>query len=381
MKYFPLLWSGLWRKKTRTFLTLASIIVAFLLFGLLQGVNSAFDKGVAAARLDRLYVNSKVSFTEPLPFGHMAQIEAVKGVDLVSYSNWFGGYYQDPKNFVFSFAVDAERFFSLYPEIVLDPEQLKALINTRTGALVGIELAKKYGWKIGDRVPLKSQIWTHPDGTSDWFFDIVGIYDWPGDTNNASGFYFNYKYFDEGRAFGKGTIGWYIVHLTDVGKGPEVAAAIDKLFANSQDETKTQNEKENTQSFLRQFGDINFMVSSIIGAVFFALLFLTGNTMMQSIRERVPEFAVLKTLGFTDGGVLALVFGESILLCVSAALIGLGGATLMFPGMKAFVGVASLPPVVIGLGIFFALLLAFVIGIGPAMKVNRLSIVDSLMGR
>jgi putative ABC transport system permease protein len=381
MKYFPLLWSGLWRKKTRTWLTLASIVVAFLLFGMLQGVNAAFSHSVAASRLDRLYVQAKVSFIEPLPFGHMAQIETVKGIDAVGFGNWFGGYYQDPKNFVFSYAVDPERFFPLYPELVVDPEAVKALVNTRTGAIIGKELAKKYGWKIGDKVPLKSQIWTRSNGTSDWDFDVVGIFDWPGDSNQASAFYFNYKYFDEARVFSKGTVGWYIVHLTDITKGPEVAAAIDKMFANSPDETKTQNEKENTQSFLRQFGDINFMVSTVIGAVFFALLFLTGNTMMQSIRERIPEFAVLKTLGFSDAGVTALVLGESTLLCVFAALIGLGLSVLAFPFMKAAVGVASLPPQVILLGIGCAVLLAMIIGAIPALKVKRMSIVDSLAGR
>jgi putative ABC transport system permease protein len=381
MKYFPLLWSGLWRKRTRTWLTLASVTVAFLLFGLLQGVNAAFGHSVAASRLDRLYVQSKVSFTEPLPLAHLAQIETVPGVDKVSYANWFGGYFQEPKNFIFSYPVDAESFFSLYPELTIAPEQLQALINTRTGAIIGSELAKKYGWKVGDKIPLKSQIWTHPDGSYDWDFDIVGIFEWPGDTNQASSFYFNYKYFDEGRAFSKGSIGWYVVHLADISKATEVAASIDALFANSSDETKTQNEKENAQSFLRQFGDINFMVSAIIGAVFFALLFLTGNTMMQSIRERIPEFAVLKTLGFSDRKVLALVFGEAILLCVSAAIIGLAGAVAMFPQMKAVVGVASLPPQVVALGIGLAVLLALLIGAWPAARVRRMSIVDSLAGR
>lgn len=381
MKYFPLLWSGLWRKRTRTWLTLASIAVAFLLFGLLQGVNAAFSHSIAASRLDRLYVQSRISFTEPLPSAYQQQIEAVPGVDNVASANWFGGYYQDAKNFVFSFAVDTERYFTIYPELNLPPEQLQALINTRTGAVIGSDLVKKYGWKIGDKVPLKSQIWTHPGGAYDWDFDIVGIYDDKVDPSQNGSLVFNYKYFDEGRAFGKGTVGWYIVHLSDISKAVAVAKTIDGLFANSTDETKTQNEKENTQSFLRQFGDIEFMVTSIIGAVFFALLFLTGNTMMQSIRERVPEFAVLKTLGFSDAGVLALVFGESALLCVSAALIGLGGAVLMFPGMKGVIGVAQLPPVVLGLGIGLAVLLAILIGLWPAAKVRRLSIVDSLAGR
>jgi putative ABC transport system permease protein len=372
MKYFPLLWSGLWRKRTRTFLTLASVTIAFLLFGLLQGVNAAFSHGVEASKLNRLYVQSRVSFTESLPLAQMAQIEAVPGVDAVSFANWFGGYYQEPKNFLPSYPVEIERFMT---------EQVAAMVKTRTGAIVGVEAAQKYGWKIGDHIPLKSTIWTHPGGSGDWDFDIVGIFDWPADPSQTNALYFNYKYFDEARAFGKGTVGWYIVHLADVSQGGRIADQIDALFANSTDETKTQNEKEFSQSFLKQFGDINFIVSAIIGAVFFALLFLTGNTMMQSISERIPDFAVLKTLGFTDGGVLTLVLGEALLLCVTAALLGLAGASAAFPAMKSFIGVAQLPGQVILLGIAFAVLLAVVTGLPPALKVDRLAIVDSLRGR
>ena len=214
MKYFPLLWSGLWRKRTRTFLTLAAITVAFLLFGLLQGVNAAFSNSIAASRLDRLYVQSRVSFTEPLPLSYEAQLETVPGVDNVAFANWFGGYYQDAKNVIFTFAVNADRYFALYPEIVLPPEQLQAMINTRTGAIIGSDLVKKFGWKVGDKVPLKSQIWTHKDGSFDWDFDIVGIYDNPSNTSQNSSFLINYKYFDEGRAFGNGTIGTDAHHAT-----------------------------------------------------------------------------------------------------------------------------------------------------------------------
>lgn len=381
MKYFPLLWSGLWRKRTRTLLTLASITVAFLLFGLLQGVNAAFSHGVEVSKLNRLFVQSRVSFTESLPMAQLAQIERIPGVDHVAFAHWFGGYFQEPKNFIPSFPIEIERFMEVYPELQLPDEQMQAMIKTRTGAIIGTELAKKFGWKIGDHVPLKSTIWTHPDGSGDWDFDIVGIFDWPADRSQANGFYFNYKYFDEARSFGKGNVGWYIVHLADLTQGDRIASQIDALFANSPDETKTQNEKEFTQSFLKQFGDINFVVTSIIGAVFFALLFLTGNTMMQSIRERIPDFAVLKTLGFSDSGVLALVLGEALLLCVTAALLGLAGANAIFPAMKSVIGVAQLPLPVILLGLGLAVLLALVTGLPPALKVRRMPIVESLRGR
>jgi putative ABC transport system permease protein len=381
MKYIPLIWAGLWRKRARTIFTLLSILVAFLLFGLLQGVNSAFDRGIQGANVNRLYVENRVTFTEPLPYSYLSQIEAVPGVNGVAWASWFGTYYQDPKNFVFSFPVDAERYFDLYPEDRLPKDQLNALIHTRTGAVIGSELAKKYGWKIGDHVPLHSTIWTKPDGTSDWTFDIVGIYDDPEDPARANQFFFNHTYFDEGRSFGKGTVGWYIVRIADPSKAAEITQTIDNLFANSSDETRTLTEKENAQSFLKQLGDINFMVTAIVGAVFFTLLFLTGNTMMQSIRERIPELAVLKTIGFSDSGVLLLVLGEALMLCLASAILGLAAATAIFPAMRDVAGVVSLPKVVIVIGLGAAVLLAFVTGLPPAWRARSLNIVDALAGR
>jgi putative ABC transport system permease protein len=382
MKYFPLIWAGLWRKRTRTIFTLLSIITAFLLFGLLQGINAAFSKGVTGANVDRLYVQSRVSFTEPLPFADLTQIEAVPGVSAVAYSTWFGTYYQDPKNFVFSFPVDGERYFNLYPEFKLPPDQLDAMTHTRTGAVIGRQLAEKYGWKVGDKVPLHSQIWTRKDDrSSDWTFDVVGIYDDPEDTARANQFLFNHTYFDEGRSFGKGTVGWYIARISDPSQAAPVAAAIDKLFANSPYETKTVTEKENAQSFLKQIGDINFIVDAIVGAVLFTLLFLTGNMMMQSVRERIPELAVLKTLGFSDTGVLALVLSEALLLCLISASIGLAIAALAFPALKDVIGVLHLPVIVILAGLGIAMLLALASGLPPAWRARQLSIVDALAGR
>jgi putative ABC transport system permease protein len=381
MKYLPLVWAGLWRKPTRTVLTLLSIIVAFWLFGLLQGVNAAFSHGVVGANVDRLYVQSRTSFTEPLPFADLPRIEAAPGVSGVAYATWFGSWYQDPKNFVFSFPVDAERYFAMYPEFKLPAEQLATLTSTRAGAVVGRELARQYGWKIGDQIPLHSDIWTQKGGKSDWTFDIVGIYDVPDDPGRANQFLFNHAYFDEARSFNKGKVGWYIVHLRNPAQAATVGGAIDKLFSNSADETKTVTEKENAQSFLKQIGDINLIVDAIVGAVLFTLLFLTGNTMMQSVRERIPEFAVLKTLGFSDSGVLALVLSESLLICLTAALIGLGLATAMFPAFKDILGVINLPLVVILTGLGIAALLALVSGLPPALRARRLNIVDALAGR
>ncbi len=381
MKFLPLIWAGLWRKPTRSVLTLLSIVIAFLLFGLLQGVDVAINKSVEGANVDRLNVMSRINFTESLPFAYLNQIETVPGVNGVAYESWFGTWYQDQKNFVFSFPIDPERYFAIYPEIHLAHDQLDAMIRTRTGAIIGARLAKKYGWKIGDHVPLHSTIWTRADGTSDWTFDIVGIYDMD-DESRANTFFFNHTYFDEARSFGKGRVGWYIVRVADPTKAAAVADAIDGLFLNSSDETKTQSEKEFSASFLKQFADIDFIVDSILGAVFFALLFLTGNTMMQSLRERIPEIAVLKTLGFTDGGVLGLILSESVVLSVSAALIGLAIAAVVFPLLiKLNDSPTPMAPVVVVWGVLAAIGLAIVTGLPPAWRARRLSIVDALAGR
>jgi putative ABC transport system permease protein len=378
VKFLPLIWAILWRKKVRTIFTLLSIVVAFLLFGMLQGVNSAFKEAVDSANVNRLIVANSVSFTESLPYAYMGQIEAVPGIRSVAHYNWFGPYYQDPKNFVAAFPMDAERDALVYPERKLPAEQFQALLHTRTGAIAGRDLAKKYGWKIGDRIPLHSTIWVKLDGSSDWEFDLVGIYEVPTDRAQEGAFYFNYKYFDEARSLDRGNIGWYVVQVADPGQSAQVAAAIDKVFANSRAETKTQTEKEFQQAFLKQLGDINLIVTYILFAVFFSLLFATGSTMMQSVRERIPELAILKTLGFTDTGVLALVLVESLALCVFAALLGLAIAVAWFPALKDVLGVVKMPAVVIAQGVLMAAGLALATGIIPALRAKRLVIVEAL---
>ncbi|WP_348674786.1 FtsX-like permease family protein [uncultured Abyssibacter sp.] len=382
MKFFPLIWASLWRKKARTLLTLLSIVVAFLLFGMLQGVNSAINRGVELANVDRLITINKLSLTEPLPISYLNQIRAVPGVEGVAYATWFGSYYQEPQQFVFGSPVDPELYLPLVPELEISDEAVNKLKQTRTGAVVGQALMDKYSWSVGDRIPIQSSIWTKSsDGTSNWEFDIVGTYTVPSDVNQEQGFLFNHTYFDEARAFGNGTVGWYLIRVGDPTQAAQVAQAVDALFANSPAETKTQSEKEFSQSFIKQFGDINFIVTAILGAVFFTLLFLTGNTMMQSVRERVPELAVLKTLGFTDSTVTVFVVIESLLLCLFAAVIGLGLSSLAFPAMKDVIGEASLPTDVIIAGLLAAILLALIIALIPAWRTLRLSIVDALAGR
>ena len=382
MKYLPLIWAGLWRKRARTIFTLLSIVVAFLLFGMLQGVDAWLAGAVEQSRINRLYVLSRLTFTEMLPISYQSRIETVPGVEMVSHFTWFGGYYQDPRNMVISYPTDARRLPEIYPEWQIPKEQLEALIRTRTGALIGARLAQRYGWKIGDRVPLKTNIWTRKNGRDDWSFDIVGIYTVPENPMQENALLFNFEYFDEARAFGHGMVGWYVVNIEDPAQAPRISAAIDRLFRNSPSETRTQNEKEFAQTQLRQVGDIGFMVNAIVGAVMFTLLFVTGNTMMQSVRERIPELAVLKTIGFSDRTVTLLILTESLLLCVFAALIGLALAVAAFPVMRAVTIMAvSLPAIVLVWGVLAAIALAVVSAAPPAWRANRLSIVEALTGR
>lgn len=379
MKFIPLIWAMLWRKKVRTSLTLLSIMIAFLLFGMLQGVNSAFKQTIERSNVNRLVVTNRISITENLPYAYMQQIEALPGVERVSHESWFGPYYQDPKNFIAAFPVEPEREFPAHPEYVLPKDQLAALEHTRDGAVVGASLAKKYGWKIGDRIPLHSTIWVKTaDGNSDWDFTIVGIYQDPADSSREDAMFFNYKYFDEARSFAKGTVGWYIVVVKDPSQSAQVAKEIDDHFANSSDETKAQTEKEFQQSFMKQIGDINLIVTYILFAVFFALLFAVGSTVMQAVREQVPELAVLKTLGFSDTRMLVLVLVQSLTLCIVAALLGLGIADLLFPVLRNTLGVVKLPVTVIAEGVLMSALLAVATGIVPAWRAKRLVIVEAL---
>jgi putative ABC transport system permease protein len=380
MKYFPLLWSALWRKKARTIFTIAGILVTFLLFGMLEGVNSAFSAAVDNANVNRLIVSSNISLTEQLPYSYLSQIETVPGVLHVTHATWFGAWYQDSKNQIFSFPVSAERDRLVFPERLLPQDQYDTLLRTRTGAVVGAELAEKYGWKVGDRVPLNSTIWTKPDRSSVWNFDIVGIYRVPSNPGQEQMFFFNHDYFDEGRAFSKGTVGWYTVMVKDPTQSAQVAQAIDKLFANSATETKTETEKEFQQAFIKQTADINYIVNKILIAVFFALIFATGTTMLQSVRERVPELAVMKTLGFTDTGVLSLVLAESLLLWVFSAALGLGAAALLFPGLKNFLGLVALPGSVVASGFALTVALSLLTGLLPAWRAKRLDIIEALRG-
>jgi putative ABC transport system permease protein len=388
MKYLHLVWASLFRRKTRTVLTLVSIIAAFLLFGLLDAVRTSFSQaGQSANGAARLQTGSKLSFIQTLPLSLTQQIERVDGVKAVAYANWFGGAYQDPHNQVFSFAV-APNYLDLFPEVAVTEAERKAFASTRTGALVGEKLAQRFGWKVGDRVPLQSNIFPDRSGSKNWQFDIVGILH---ATDKKTGGFFdqmfllNWKYFDETTPYNQGNAGWYVTRVTDVNQADRVAKGIDALSSNSDHETRTQTEQAATASWMKQLADIGLIVGSIMGAVFFTLLLLSGNTMMQAVRERTSEIAVLKTIGFSGRSVLAMVLAESVLLLVLGGLIGLGLATLIIPVVSAGSGgMLNLPSVgtsswVLGLALMAGI--GIVVGALPAWNAMRLNIVDALAGR
>jgi putative ABC transport system permease protein len=386
VKYLPLLWAGLFRKKTRTVLTLLSVIVAFLLFGLLQAVQVAFESGADAADAKRLLTVARYSIIEPLPLGHLRHIEQVPGVVAVAYADWFGAKYQNESNAFPVFAVDPARYLDMYPEFTIAPAHREAFIKTRTGAVAGQRLVDRFGWTVGQKLPIASEIHQKSDGDMTWEFDLVGILDAedPAIRGNTDVVLINVAYFDEARRFGKGKTGWYIVRIADAAEARAISAEIDRRFQNSPDETKTQPEKEFAIGFAKQIGDIGALVTRILIAVFFTILILTGNTMAQSIRERIPEMAILKTLGFSDGKVTALVLAEALLLLVIGGGIGMLGATAVLPVVNGATG-GRFPPLFVGpqtwvLGASVALALALVIGLPPALRVKRLSIVTALAG-
>ena len=385
MKYFHLIWAALFRSKTRTLLTLLSVVAAFLLFGMLDSVRVAFNAGGQVTGANRMVTMSRLSITQMLPYSLDAQIEAVPGVKQAAYAAWFGGIYRDPKNFFANFSVSPD-YLDLYPEFKLPDAQKKAWLADRRGAIVGAALAQRHGWKVGDTIPLQATIFP-TRGSNNWEFVLRGIYtvDDPKQKAQENVLFFHWKYFDEANDYVKGRVGWFIVNPTSGNGADKVASAIDRLSANSDHETKTQTEQAFNQAFAKQFADIGLIVTAIMGAVFFTLLLLTGNTMAQAVRERIPELAVLKTIGFSNRSVLWLVLAESILLVVLGGLIGLGISALIMPAVSAASGGAiqlpSLPGSTWAMGVGLAVLIGAVVGLLPALRGMRLNIVDALAGR
>jgi putative ABC transport system permease protein len=386
MRYVPLVWAGLFRRKTRTVLTLLSVFVAFLLFGLMQAVTTAFESGADSADAKRLLTIARYSIIELLPLSHLRQIEQVPGVMGVAHAEWFGAKYQNESNAFPVFAVDPGRYLDMYPEFTIAAAERDAFTRTRTGAVAGARLVQRYGWKVGQKLPISSEIHPKADGSLAWEFDLVGTIDAedPAVRANTDVVLINAAYFDEARRLGKGRTGWYVVRIDDSSRARAIAADIDQRFQNSPDETKTQPEKEFAVGFAKQIGDLGALVTRILAAVFFTILIMTGNTMAQSVRERIPELAILKTLGFSDRKVTALVLAEALLLLALAGALGMLVAAGVLPGLNRAIG-SRFPPLYVTVGTWIAgagivLALALAVGLPPALRARRLRIVDALAG-
>lgn len=382
MKYFYFIYKNITRKKVRTTLTVLSIMIAFLLFGLLRSFSAAFDRGAEIAGEDRLVTINKVTLIQPLPYSYLGKVKSLEGVDKVTLANWFGGYYQEKKNQFPQFPVIAEEYFDIYKDLVtIPPEQLAAWKQNRIGAVIGRGLVDKFHWKIGDRIPIIG-MFPQKDGSTTWEFVIEGIYDAKSKGADTRAMLFHYDYFDKSRQYGEGTLGWLIIKVKDPKQSATVAARVDALFENSSSETKTNSEKDFAKSFAKQFGDIGLITLLILSAVFFTMLLVAGNTMAQSFRERIPEFAILKTLGFSDVTVMLMVLFESVIVCGFGGLLGLGLAELALTAMAETLA-STLPGLIMTwdifmLGVFLVILLGLVTGAVPAIQGLRLNIINAL---
>jgi putative ABC transport system permease protein len=379
VKLLPLAWKNLWRRKIRTIFTLLCVFVSFLLFGILMTIRTSFTFGVDIAGLDRLVLIHKVSLIMPLPISYEARLRSVPGVEMATHNTWFGGVYQDPSNFFAQIVVDPEPFMTIYKEYKLPPDQIKAWLDDRQGAIIGVDLAKRFGWKIGDRIPIQATIWQPKQGQV-WEFNIRGIYDADSGVDKTQ-FFFRYDYLDENRRGGEGLVGWYIVKIADPSKAVDMGRTFDEMFANSSAETKTTTEKGFVSGFAKQVGDIGAIMIAILAAVMFTLLLVAANTMAQAVRERTSELAVLKTLGFQDAAILGFVLAESLFIVLLGGGLGLFLAWLVVQGgdpTNGMLAIFVLPvrDIVLGVGLMVAV--GLLAGAMPAVGAMRLKITDAL---
>jgi putative ABC transport system permease protein len=380
MRYLPLLWKSLWRKKIRTLFTIGSLFVAFLLFGVLMAIRTAFSFGVEIAGVDRLVLIHKVSLIMPLPISYQAQLQNTPGVEVATHNTWFGGVYQDPSNFFAQIVVDPEPFMKIYPEYVLPPDQMKAWLADRQGVIVGADLAKRFGWKIGDRIPIQATIWQPKGGGITWEFNVAGIYDGEQGVDKTQ-FFFRYDYLDENRAGGEGLVGWFVVKIADASQAQAMGAKFDGMFANSSAETKTTTEKGFVEGFANQVGDIGAIMIRIAAAVLFTMLLIAATTMAQAVRERTSEIAVLKTLGFSGATILVLVLGESLIITALGGGLGLFMSWLFVQQGDPTGGMLPifvLPSRDVVTGAILVVAMGLVAGALPALQAMNLKITDGL---
>jgi putative ABC transport system permease protein len=381
-RWLPLVWANLRRRKLRLVFTFISILLAFLMFGMLDALRTSLSQAINLAGADRLMLQSKVNITVSNPRSHYEKVKAVPGVLAVAPFNWFGGVFKDSKQQIQVQATDPDEFMKVYPEVHLKPEELAAWKGDRQAIVIGQALADQYGWKVGQRIPLRSDIWRKTDGTDTWQFNIVGIYTVSGSGWDKRSAMFQYDYFNESLQFGKDLVGWMVIKVANPDDSERVANRIDAMFANSSNETKTATERVFIKQFLDQVGNIGLILVSVTSAVFFTMLLVTANTMAQSVRERTNEIGVLKTLGFSGQSILRLVLLESLFLTFTGGLVGLGIAWF-FAGLMGEAIKDYFPVFKIGVDTFLvggALMLAFglVTGLWPALTAMRLKIVDAL---
>src|SRR5580700_7843847 len=377
MNDFALVRKNLFRKKLRAWLMIVSILTAFAIFGVLASFGQAFNAGQDVAEADRLVVVNKINFTQPLPIAYFNRVRAIAGVRQVTHFNWFGGYYQDPKNFLIVMAVDPSTYMELYGnDIDVPTDAQQAFKRERTGALVGEAMAKKWGWKTGDRVPVASNIFSQKSGSHTWDFDVVGVFAGKKSQIDTNFMVFQYDYFDETRSFGKDFIGWMALRTASPALNDGVIKTIDQLFANSSYETSTDTEKAFNKAFVAQFGNIALIVVLVVGAAFVTILMIVGNTMALTVRERTREIGVLKTLGFPGGRILRLVLGESVLLALLGGIPGLLLAWLITSSLRQSVANMlpglTLNPLIVAEGVALMLALGLITGIIPALNAMQL---------
>lgn len=379
MKYMPLVWAGLWRKPARTVLTALSIAVAFLLIGLLQGVNAGFAETIAKAHREFLATDPRVRGGPPLPIAMSDEIKKVPGVLTVVPRAYFMGDYRPPDG-VAALATEPRAFFSLRPGLHAEPAALSAIERVRAGLLVTPALLHYFGWKVGDHLTLRSHE-LNVNGTGDWEFEIVGIFDSVNSPNTAYFGIMNYSYLDEARVMNRGTVERFYVRIADPDRSVATAAAIDQLFANSSHETTTRSDQVRAESDTRQLGDIRFFTNAVLAAVLFMMLLLTANTMRQSVQERIPEYGILKAMGFSDGKCTALALVEAAIIFLVAAIVGLALASFMAPMARDIAPSIYVSRSVVIHGIGIALLLAAASVALPCWQLYRLPVVAALPGR
>jgi putative ABC transport system permease protein len=372
---------NLFRKRLRTILTIVAIFMAFAIYGVLATFQNAMTAGIDSAAADRLMVTNKINFTLPMPIAYVQRTRQVKGVATVTHANWFGGYFRDAKVFFAALAVDPQTYLDLYPEYLLTPTERQTFLSDKTALVAGRAVAEQFGWKVGDRIPLKSNIFSQKNGSDTWDFVIAGIAKGANERVDTNWVIFHYDYFKDTRGFGGDTIGWMILKTDSAKDNARVIKEVDSMFANSPFETETQTEQAMARAFLEQAGDLGFIITAVVGAAFATILLIVGNTMMLTVRERTNEIGVMRTIGFTTNRIFTLVLAESMLLALIGGALGIVAAWLfsfVLAGPLSQFGPVSFTTGTAVTAFALMALLGFLTGVIPAYRAMKTDIVTAL---